>query len=165
VSATLSRLRSGAGALADGVAAGLLAAMFAAFLLQVASRYVFNAPIGWTQEVCLTAWLWVVFWGAGFCLDDRDHVKFDLLYVAASRRVQRILALVSALAIAAGIAAALPATLDYIAFYKIKRSTSLGIRLDYVFAVYGLFALAVIARYAVRAARIVTGREAETPRP
>lgn len=144
---------------AENVAAGLLAAMFLAFVVQVVSRYAFNAPIGWTQEVCLTAWLWVVFWGSAFLLEDRDHVTFDLLYAAAGRRARRILALVSALAIAAGIAAALPATLDYITFYRIKRSTSLGIRLDYVFSVYGLFAAAVAVRYLWRAARLLGGAD------
>ena len=42
--AALSWLR----ARADNVAAGILAVMFAAFLLQIVTRYVFNNPLGWT---------------------------------------------------------------------------------------------------------------------
>lgn len=142
---------------ADNVAAALLAAMFFAFLIQIASRYVFNAPVGWTLELCLTCWLWVVFWGGAFLLDERDHVRFDVFYVAAPRGVQRAFAFVTAIAIAAGFAAALPATLDYIAFYKIKSSAVLNIRLDVVFSVYGLFAVAVILAHLTRAWRIVRG--------
>lgn len=148
---------------ADNVAVILLTVMFLAFVLQIVSRYVFDSPIGWTLELCLTTWLWVVFWGSAFCLDDRDHVRFDIVYLAGSARVRRGFALVSALAIVVGFAAALPATIDYITFYKIKKSAVLHIRLDYVFSVYAVFAVAVIVRYALRALAAARGRLAEAP--
>ena len=144
---------------AENVAAGLLAALFLTFVLQIVARYVFSYPLGWTIEVCLTLWLWLVFWTAAFVLKDQDHVRFDLLQVATSRRVQQVFALISAVAIIAGLLAALPATLDYITFYKIKRSATLRIRLDVVFSVYGIFVVGVVASYALRALNILRGRE------
>jgi len=144
---------------AENVAAGLLAVMFLSFLVQIFTRYVINYPLGWTLEVCLTAWLWLVFWGAAFTLDDRDHVKFDLFYLAGSRKARRVLALVSAVAILGGFLAALPATYDYISFYKIKKSATLHIRLDIVFSVYGIFAVAIIARYGLRAWQLIRGAD------
>lgn len=144
---------------ADNVAAGLLAVMFLSFIVQIVTRYVLNAPLGWTVELCLTMWLWVVFWGSAFTLTERDHVKFDLLYLAGSPKVRRVLALVSAVAILAGFVAALPATIDYITFYKIKKSATLRIRLDYVFSVYALFAIAIIVRYGLRAIHLIRGGE------
>ena len=142
---------------ADNVAVALLAAMFIAFILQIFTRYVINDPLGWTLEVCLTTWLWLVFWSSAFVLTERDHVTFDLFYLIASRRTQRAFALISAAAIVAGFLAALPATYEYIAFYKIKKSATLRIRLDVVFSVYGLFAVAVIVRYALRIWRLARG--------
>ena len=153
--ATLSWLK----ARAENVAAGLLAALFLTFVLQIVARYVFDYPLGWTIEICLTLWLWLVFWTAAFVLEEQDHVRFDLLAVASSRRVQQVMALVSAVAIMAGLLAALPATIDYITFYKIKRSSTLRIRLDVVFSVYGIFVVAVITSYALRAIAILRGRE------
>jgi TRAP-type C4-dicarboxylate transport system permease small subunit len=144
---------------ADNVAAGLLAAMFLTFVLQIVTRYVVNYPLGWTVELCLTLWLWLVFWGSAFVLDDRDHVRFDLVQAAVGLRMRRAFALVSAVAIVAGLLAALPATLDYITFYKIKRSATLRIRLDVVFSVYAIFAVATIARYALRAWSLARGGE------
>jgi TRAP-type C4-dicarboxylate transport system permease small subunit len=146
---------------ADNVAVALLAAMFVAFMLQIFARYVINYPIGWTLEVCLTTWLWLVFWSSAFVLTERDHVTFDLLYLIVNRRVQRVFALVSAAAIVAGFLAALPATFDYITFYKIKKSATLGIRLDVVFSVYGMFAVAVIVRYAWHIWRLLRGDRPE----
>ena len=144
---------------ADNVAVGMLTVMFLTFILQIVARYVFNYPVGWTVEVLLTMWLWVVFWGSAFLLDERDHVKFDVLYVASSVRVRRVFALVSAVAIVVGFAAALPANIDYISFYQIKRSATLRIRLDYVFSIYAIFAVAIIARYALRAWYLARGGE------
>lgn len=144
---------------AENVAAALLALMFLTFILQITTRYLVNYPFGWTLEACLTLWLWLVFWTAAFVLRDRDHVRFDLLHAASSRRAQRLMALVSAVAIAAGLLAALPATLDYITFYKIKRSSTLRIRLDVVFSVYAVFAVAVIAAQLSRAWALIRGRD------
>jgi TRAP-type C4-dicarboxylate transport system permease small subunit len=141
----------------ENVAAAILAVMFLSFMLQVVSRYVFNSPIGWTLEVCLTAWLWLVLWTSAFNLRDADHVRFDMIYMAGNRRVRRVFALVSALAIVAGFVAALPATMDYITFYKIKKSSTLRIRLDVVFSIYAVFAIAVITRYALRAWQLARG--------
>lgn len=141
----------------EDVAVALLAAMFIAFMFQIGSRYVFNAPMDWTLEACLTTWLWGVFWGCAFLLRDRDHVKFDVLYNLAPAGGRRVMALLSAGAIAVAFAAALPATLDYIAFYKIKSSMVLGWRLDYVFSVYGIFAVAVIVYYGLRAFALMRG--------
>lgn len=148
-------------AIAENVAAALLAAMFAAFMLQIVTRYVLNNPLGWTLEVCLTTWLWLVLWGGGLILTERDHVRFDILYQMVRPGVRRVFALISALALIAAIAAALPASWDYITFYEIKSSSTLGIRLDYVFSVYAIFSVALIVRYAIRAWRLVRGDDIE----
>ncbi len=135
----------------------MLAALFAIFLVQIASRYLFNAPVSWTMEACLTLWLWTVFWGGAMTLSDRDHVRFDVVYLAVSMPWRRTFAIVSALAIAAGFAAALPATWSFVTFYEIKRSSVIGIRLDVVFSVYILFAVAVVLRGLWRAFSVARG--------
>jgi C4-dicarboxylate transporter, DctQ subunit len=142
---------------AENVAVGLLAAMFLSFVLQIFSRYVLRNPIPWTVEACVSLWVWIVFWGCAFVLDDRDHVKFDVLYLMAGARLRRILALVSALAILVSMLAALPPTIDYLMFLKIKRSAIFEIRLDWLFSIYGVFAAAVVVRYAIRAWHLVHG--------
>ncbi|WP_282605673.1 TRAP transporter small permease [Pelagibius sp. Alg239-R121] len=144
---------------ADNVAVGLLTAMFLSFVLQIFSRYVINHPLGWTLEACLLAWLWTVFWGSAFLLEDKDHVKFDILYSSVGPRVRRVFALFAAFAIVAALAVSLPATADFIAFMKIEKTSLLGIRFDFVFSVYLIFAVAVIARYLLRAYAAVRGQE------
>lgn len=162
--------RTGWRARADDVAALLLAAMFGTFILQVTSRYVFNAPLEWTLEVCLTTWLWAVLWGSAFCLRPQDHIRFDMLHQAASPRLRRVFAGLGALAVIAAMLAALPGTWDFVSFLTIKRSATLRIPLAYVFSIYLLFMVATIAWFGHRLWRVLRHDEepgrpgAETPR-
>lgn len=142
---------------AEDVMVALMAVMFAAFIVQIASRYLFNAPIEWTHEVILISWLWAVFWGSAFLLKDSDHVKFDVLYNLGAEKTRRALSLVAALALAIGLLASLPATYDFISFKAIRSSDILNIRLDLVFGVYLIFLVATIIHYALRAWRLLRG--------
>lgn len=141
---------------AEGVAGLMLFAMFVTFLLQILSRYVLQAPFGWTLELCLLLWVWLVFWGNAFVVRDRDHVTFDLFYLAAPRRIQRGLALVSALAVAVALLWSFLPTVDWLDFLRRKRSATLpGVRMGYVYAVYLVFVVAVAGRYLWRAAHVL----------
>ncbi len=159
--AALVRLR----VFAEMVAAGLLAALFATFLLQIFTRYVISASLGWTVELCLTLWLWLIFWSSAFLLRDQDHVRFDVLYHWAGHKVRRVFALIAAVAIAVSFSASLPATWSYVSFYKIKKSAVLGWRLDLVFGVYLLFAVMMIIVYAWRASMLVQGKDVADEHP
>ena len=140
------------------IAATLLAAMFCTFLLQIFSRYVLAAPFGWTLELCLILWVWIVFFGCAFLVREHDQVSFDIFYQAAPRRLQRILALVSCLAIVLGMAWAFLPTWDYIDWMKIRKTatvrnpfTDAKIPMRNIFSIYAVFMLALILRYAWRA--------------
>ncbi|MBI1217605.1 MAG: TRAP transporter small permease subunit [Rhodobacteraceae bacterium] len=142
---------------AENVAVAMLTAMFATFLLQIFARYVLPFPIGWTQELCSTLWLWIVFWVGAFCLDDRDHIKFDTLYLMGGLPRRRVFALISALAIVGGMAWSAIDTWGFVSFYMIQRSPTMSIPLGYVFSIYGVFLILMMLRYAVRAIALIRG--------
>lgn len=130
----------------EAVAAAMLAAMFITFLLQIFSRYVMGAAFGWTLELCLVLWVWLVFWGNAFIVRDRDHVTFDILYLAVPRGPRRIFALVSAVAIAVALLASLLPTWDWIDFLRIKKSATLKVPMRTIYSIYGLFLVVVSLR-------------------
>jgi len=140
---------------ADVLAAALLMALFATFVLQIAFRYLLNWPVGWTVEVCLTLWLWLVLLGAAFCVPDREHVRFDLLEQRLSPRGRRVAGLLVAAALLAGFVAVLGPSWDYVSFYKIKRSATLRIPLSWVFSVFLVFAAALVLRQARAIVRLL----------
>jgi C4-dicarboxylate transporter DctQ subunit len=143
---------------AENVAAGLLLVMFLCFILQILARYVFNRPLGWTEEVSVLAWIWCTLWGAVFVVREADEVRFDIIYSLVNERTRRAFTIITGLAAVALFAIALPAVVAYVMFLKVERTAYLGIRLDYAYAIYTLFAVGVIIRYAALTWRAVRGR-------
>ena len=142
-------------AAAEGMVAAMLAAMFLTFVLQIFSRYVINQPIGWTLEVCLTLWLWLVFWGCAFVVGHDEHVAFDVLYKSVRPGTRRVFALLGAAAIVVGLGISLLPTLDFIDFLKIKKSAILKIPMRTVFSIYAFFLISAILFYAWRFVTII----------
>jgi TRAP-type C4-dicarboxylate transport system permease small subunit len=131
---------------AEGVAAFLLAVIFVAFIVQIALRYLFNWPVGWTTELSLVAWLWLVLWGAAFVLRDEDEIRIDFVTSHAGPRARRVIGAVAAVCVIVLFGMSLPASYAYVAFMKVEKSSYLNIRMDILYSIYLVFAVAVIAR-------------------
>lgn len=146
---------------AEHVAAALLAVMFLAFLGQIAFRYLLDFPMGWTSEVTVITWLWLVLWGAAFVVTEAEEIRFDLIYGAVGRRARRIMAIASAVALILLYGMSLPAVVDYVTFMKVQSTAYLKIRFDWLFSIYVIFVVAVLARYAWILWRAVRGEAPE----
>ena len=147
---------------AEAISAGLLLALFLSFLLQIFSRYVLADPLGWTLELCLCLWLWLVFWGNAFIVKNKQHVKFDLLYQAAPTSAQRWLSLISAIAIFTSFSISIYPTWDYIDFMQIQKTASLRIPFHAVFSVFLVFLIAVALSYGWRALILLSSRDPDS---
>ena len=150
---------------AEAVAAGLLAVIFVAFIVQIVLRYVFNWPVGWTTELSLAAWLWLVLWGAAFVLKDDEEIRIDLLVDRVGPRARRVLVGVGALSILVLFGMSLRASFDYVAFMKVEKSSYLGIRMDFTYSIYLVFAVAVMLRALRQLVRAVRGTLPAPPAP
>ena len=139
----------------------MLAVMFAAFIIQIVFRYFFNFPIGWTSELSVILWLWLVLWGAAFVVKESEEIRFDLISGSVGRRARIALGIVAALAVVILYAASLPATWSYVTFMKVEKTAYLKIRFDWLFSIYLAFAVAVIVRYLWILSHLLRGREVE----
>lgn len=146
---------------AENVAVALLTVMFLAFIVQILFRYLFNFPIGWTSELSVITWLWLVMWGAGFVAKESEEIRFDILTGAVGPRAVRIMGIIAALSIVALYVAALPATYKYISFMKVEKSSYLHIRLDYLFTAFGLYVVAIVVRYLWILWHLLRGKDPE----
>jgi len=132
---------------AEDVMAALLGVMFVAFLLQIVFRYFFSFPVGWTSELTVAAWLWLVLWGSAFVLTEKEEIRFDLAYSAVRPRTRRVMGILTSIALVALYGMSLPAAWSYVTFMKVERSSYLHVRLDWMYSIYLLFAVALIVRY------------------
>ena len=146
---------------AENVAAAMIGVMFVAFIIQIVFRYLFNFPIGWTSELTVIMWLWLVLWGAAFVVRESDEIRFDLLSGAMGKRTRIAMGIITAVALVVLYAASFPATWKYVTFMKVERTAYLGIRFDWLFSIYLAFAVAVIVRYLWILSHLLRGEEPE----
>ena len=131
---------------AENVLAAMLAVMFTVFILQIFFRYVVNLPIGWTHEISVIMWLWMVLFGTAFVVRDSEEIRFDILYAAVGDRTRRTMVVISALALIILFGISLPAVIDYVMFMKVEKTAYLKIRFDWLYSIYAIFAVAAIVR-------------------
>jgi TRAP-type C4-dicarboxylate transport system permease small subunit len=144
---------------AENIAALMLAVMFLAFVVQIVFRYFLNFPVGWTSELTVVMWLWLVLWGAAFVLREDEEIRFDLLSASAGRRTRIAMGIVAALALLVLYGASLPASWKYVAFMQVEKSSYLKIRMDWLYSIYLVFLAAILVRYLWILGRLLRGRE------
>lgn len=152
------------------MAAMMMAAMFATFILQIMIRYTARlewlaeaVPLldptryGWTLEFCLLMWVWIVFWGNAFIVRQQDHVIFDIVYTSVNARLRKGFAIASAVAICIGLLLTVDPTWDKFHILRLKKTPTLSsvfgdwIRMRDIYSVYMGFLIVVSLRYAWRA--------------
>ena len=148
--------------LAESVAALMLAVMFSAFILQIVFRYVFNFPVGWTSELTVVMWLWLVLFGAAFVLKESEEIRFDLLIGSVTPIAMGV---ATAVALIVLYAASLPASWSYVTFMKVERSSYLNVPMNWLFSIYIVFLVAIIARYVWLTWHLLRGEEVDRADP
>jgi TRAP-type C4-dicarboxylate transport system permease small subunit len=141
---------------AEMVAAVLFAAMFAGFMIQIISRYIFNDPVSWSLELCSIAYVWVVFWTCDILVEERQHIIFDVLYEKFPPRWRRYLGIFNTASLGLVFLAILPSTIGYVHFMARRHSTVMHVRMDLVYACFAFFVLAVVVAASIRLWRLST---------
>src|SRR6266705_2392590 len=148
---------------AENFAAGLLAVMFVAFMVQIAFSYFFNFPIGWTSELSVIVWLWLLLCGAAFVVKESVEIRIANVYGAAGPSALRVMLIITGLSILILYAASLPATVKYVSFMKVEKTSYLKIPFDWLFSIYVFFLVAVVVRYLLILSHLLRGRDPEAP--
>src|SRR6218665_2830910 len=97
----------------------MLFGMFAVFLLQIVFRYMLNLSIGWTHEISVALWIWIVLFGSAFVVRESEEIRFDFFWASASDRARRFMTIIMAAALIVAFGISLPAVIDYVAFMRV----------------------------------------------
>jgi len=142
-----------------------MALMFVSFLLQIAFRYLLNQPLGWTEEVTVLCWLWVVLWCAAIVLADREEIRFDIIYPLVPPGVRRVFTVIASLAFVVLLLISLPASWNYVTFMKREHTAYLHLRLDFMYSVYVIFVVACVVKHVYIAWCAITGKPLDDAPP
>lgn len=132
---------------AENILSLMLLAMFVAFLLQILFRYALNLSVGWTNELSVVLWIWIVLFGSAFVVREVDEIRFDLLWASARGRTRRAMQVISSIGLVVLFGLSLPAVIDYVTFMAVEKTAYMKIRFDYLYSIYVVFAVAMIVRY------------------
>jgi TRAP-type C4-dicarboxylate transport system permease small subunit len=139
-----SLLTKGAGA----IGAGLFAALFCVFIVQITARFGFNKPLPWTDELAVVLYVWVILWCAAFVVPEKEHVVFDLLWNLAGPRTRQVMRIVGNGLIGGLAAWAIPGCWDYVHFMQREGTPVLGVSFMWVFLPFVLMLGALVVRSA-----------------
>ena len=159
---------------AEFIAAMVLATIFIIFLLQIFTRYAPKIawlvpippihgwmmalePIGWTVNLISLLWVWLIFFGCSFVVNESDHVAFDVFFQALSRSWQRYFAMATALIMVVAMLYSFDPTWDAIfgsRLMELKKIQTLRvpvtgdkIPIKWLFASYILLMIVITLRY------------------
>jgi TRAP-type C4-dicarboxylate transport system permease small subunit len=146
---------------ADHVAAAMFVAVFLIFNYKIFTRYFEHNEAVWADEVLVILFIWIIFWAQSFIVRDKDQITFDLVYRLLPPRGQRVAALARYLLIGGIFLWSLPGSLGYIQFLWREHTPVLNLPLDWVYACFGLFLIAVIVRCAFGIRKLLGARWAD----
>ncbi|MGM8365803.1 TRAP transporter small permease [Virgibacillus sp. W0181] len=118
--------------------------MFIAFVVQVFSRYVLNAPLAWTYEITAIGFVWTIILGAIYARRTDDHVSFTFIYDMVSEKIQLIFRVIGNVMVIVLIAVAIYPTYDFIQFSKISKTTTFSVPMNVVYFPFLLLMIMLI---------------------
>lgn len=131
---------------AHALGGALFVTLFGVFVLQVVSRFVWNRPLPWTDELAVVLYVWIILWACAAMVPTREHVMFDLVWQAASPRTRRVMAMVGHLLLGGLSLWALPACWDYVSFMSREATPVLDIPFSLVFLPFVLLLVSLVMR-------------------
>jgi TRAP-type C4-dicarboxylate transport system permease small subunit len=93
VAAALKRLTASSDWLLCKVCIALFMAILVTMVLQIFFRYIFNAPLIWTEELARYLYIWACWCGAPVAMRRGNHVVITVLAERLPRRVAQVIAL------------------------------------------------------------------------
>ncbi len=129
----------------------LMSAIVIDVLLQVFSRYLFNAPLSFTDELASFLLIWLGLLGSAYATGEKQHLAIDLLAMRVSPTSQRRLeVIVTGLVVIFAVAVLIVggSWLVYTGFLFGQLSASLQLSLGYVYLIVPITGV-LIAYYSI----------------
>jgi TRAP-type C4-dicarboxylate transport system permease small subunit len=100
-------------------------------ILQVVTRYGFNHPLTWPEELCTLLLVWMTFFGASLLLKKEQHIEIDFFTRLMPRRAQQVIGLINVVLIFAFLTVVVWGAYKLQFFQSRHTSVALGIPKNY----------------------------------
>ena len=127
----LQALNRGIQRVENWIAIGLMAASALITILQVVTRYGFNHPLTWPEELCTLLLVWMTFFGASLLLKKEQHIEIDFFTKLMPLRAQQVIGLINVVLIFAFLTVVVWGAYKLQFFQSRHTSVALGIPKNY----------------------------------
>lgn len=137
----------------NAIAAMLMLGIVLLLLAGVASRYVFDVPVVWIDEVCSISFIWVAMLGSAMALDRNEHLRLTLFVNLFAERRRNLIDAFGIVVVAAVLVSLLPHAVEYTMDEWFITTPALGIPNSFRVAAipFGIvLMLMLVLRYALR---------------
>ncbi|UCD79250.1 MAG: TRAP transporter small permease [Desulfobacterales bacterium] len=128
----------------------LLAAMTVVVFLQVLFRYVFDAPLDWSEEMATFAFAWMALLGAGVGLKYNQHPSLDVFHSRFPPFLQKTAELLVNLAVMFMLIVLCVAGWQLTITMKMQTMAALGYSVAYIYIILPISALIMLFHVLVR---------------
>lgn len=130
--------------LARGLLCALLSTMVIVCLGQVISRYVFNDPLTWSEELARYLFVWVGYLSAWFAWTKRAHIALDAVTYLRLPALERACGRIVEALVLAYCGWTLYACLGFLSLTNNQPSAVLDVPMSYVYAGYAAMCVLII---------------------
>lgn len=139
----------------EALVVATLGLTFLVLLLQVFSRYLFNWPLSWTEELARYLFVWTVFFGASQAMAHAEHIAIGMVIERLPRRAAQVVALAMLALMAVFLLVVVIKGYELAMKVIDLPSTALEWPMTFVYAPAPLAALVMLARLALEARHVV----------
>jgi len=133
----------------------LLAAMTVVVFLQVLFRYVFDAPLDWSEELATFAFAWMALLGAGVGLKYNQHPSLDIFYSRFPPFVQKAAELLVNLAVVFMLIVLCAAGWELTIAMKMQTMAALGYSVAYIYIILPISAIIMLVHVLVQTVNLI----------
>src|SRR3984957_2516867 len=108
-------------------AAILIAVEIMVLLAGVVSRYVFNRPLTWSDELASILFLWLAMLGAVIALRRAEHMRLGFLVSLSAPRLRALIDTLATMTVLIFLLAIMPPALDYVSLQQMITTPALEI--------------------------------------
>jgi TRAP-type C4-dicarboxylate transport system permease small subunit len=129
---------------------GMLFLMVIAVFLQVVFRFIFDNPLGWTEESARFLLVWITFLGAAYAMASGSHVGVDVVVNLFPERLKKVVAFIAWLASLAFFIIVTRQGFQLANLTMGQTSPALGIPMGYIYYVIPVSGLILIVNATVK---------------
>jgi C4-dicarboxylate transporter DctQ subunit len=129
----LKKLESLACKIENGLAIILLFVISISVFAQVASRYAFEVPLSWTEELSRYCLIWLMFIGAAMALKEKGHFVVDLLVCKLPGKIRTYIEIALLVSIGAFVGIMMVTGVNLLPITELQISAALRIPMSYIY--------------------------------